>query len=203
VRYADDFVVMVYGTKDHAHALWDEIEDVLSKVGLRLAAEKTHLAHLDEGFDFLGFRIQRHKQWGSDRRLIYSYPSAKSQAAIRRKVKEATKYQTTNQSPATLFRRISQMVRGWCLYFRHGASKTAFLALENFVWHRVWTWLRNKHPRRHWKWIRRRYYPQRGNPEIDGERLYSTATMTIKRHQYRGNKIPTPWSRWAARQTTA
>jgi RNA-directed DNA polymerase len=203
IRYADDFVVLVYGKRHHADALWGEIEKVLATVGLRLAAEKTHLVHLDEGFDFLGFRIQRHRQWGSQRRFVYSYPSKKAEAAIRRKVKEATAYQTTNQSPADLFRRLGQMLRGWCLYFRHGASKTAFLALENYVWHRVWRWLRNKHPKQHWKWIRRRYYPQRGYPEIDGVGLYRPDSMAIKRHRYRGNKIPTPWSRWAARQANA
>ncbi|WP_344398327.1 group II intron reverse transcriptase/maturase, partial [Actinomadura alba] len=182
VRYADDFVVLVYGSREHAAALWGDIEKILDTVGLRLAVEKTQVRHLDEGFDFLGFRIQRHRQWGSDRWLVYSYPSKKAEAAIRRKVKEVTKYQTVGQSAHDMFRRIGQMVRGWCLYFRHGASKTSFLALGNYVWHRVWTWLRNKHPGRHWKWIRRKYYPQRGLPEIDGIRIYSPAKMAIKRH---------------------
>ena len=57
--------------------------------------EKTRIAHLDEGFDFLGFRIQRHRQWGSERRHVYSYPSKKSRATIRRKVKAVTAYPMT------------------------------------------------------------------------------------------------------------
>jgi RNA-directed DNA polymerase len=32
---------------------------VLSTVGLRLSVEKTGVCHIDEGFDFLGCRIQR------------------------------------------------------------------------------------------------------------------------------------------------
>ncbi len=54
VRYADDFVVMVHGTREHAEALRAEVTQVLAPLGLRLAADKTSVVHLDEGFDFLG-----------------------------------------------------------------------------------------------------------------------------------------------------
>jgi RNA-directed DNA polymerase len=203
VRYADDFVIMVNGGKDHALALWDTTAQILQPMGLRLARDKTHLVHLDEGFDFLGFRIQRHRQWGSNRHHIYSYPSKKSQKTIRRKVKTATEYRTINQDPADVFRRVGQTVRGWCLYFRHGASKTSFQHLGDYLWHRVWKWLRNKHPHMHWKQIRRKYYPQRGFPEICGQRVYDPATMPIVRHRYRGKQIPTPWNHHAAKTATA
>ena len=53
VRYADDFVVMVSGTKAHAEGLRDQVAAVLFTVGLRLSEEKTMTVHIDEGFDFL------------------------------------------------------------------------------------------------------------------------------------------------------
>jgi RNA-directed DNA polymerase len=53
VRYADDFVVMVHGTRDDAEALWAEVRSVLAPMGLRLSEEKTRVCHIDEGFDFL------------------------------------------------------------------------------------------------------------------------------------------------------
>ena len=64
VRYADDFVVMVAGHRVDAEALWDEVGDVLAPMGLRLSVEKTRVCHIDEGFDFLGWRIQR-RAWRS------------------------------------------------------------------------------------------------------------------------------------------
>ena len=64
VRYADDFVVMIAGAKAHAEHLQTEIAEVLAGVGLRLSVEKTSIAHIDEGFEFLGFRIQRQRQRG-------------------------------------------------------------------------------------------------------------------------------------------
>src|SRR6266545_4993284 len=79
VRYADDFVVMVSGTRADAEALWAEVGAVLAPMGLRLSVEKTRVCHLDEGFDFLGWRIQRRRLRGrADKRAVYTYPSKKA-----------------------------------------------------------------------------------------------------------------------------
>ena len=78
IRYADDFVVMVHGTEVHASALRDEVATVLSTMGLRLSEEKTVVCHIDDGFDFLGFRIQRQQKRGSDKAFVYTWPSRKS-----------------------------------------------------------------------------------------------------------------------------
>ncbi len=40
VRYADDFVVMVHGTREDAEALWDEVAAALAPMGLRLPLEE-------------------------------------------------------------------------------------------------------------------------------------------------------------------
>jgi RNA-directed DNA polymerase len=202
VRYADDFVILVYGNRSHVDALWDEVGGVLSGVGLRLALEKTGIAHIDEGFDFLGHRIQRHRQWGSDRQYVYSYPSRKSKANVRRTVKALTAKQNTNQAASVLFIRLGQITRGWAQYFRHGASKTAFGDLHDYLWCRVWAWLRKKHPKHNRKWIVRRYYRNGWWPEANGVALYKPGSMRIERHRYRGNKIPTPWT-YAAQTATS
>ena len=78
VRYADDFVVMVAGTKAHAEDLRTEVAAVLATMGLRLSEAKTMIVNIDEGFDFLGFRIQRQRQQGSNNRYVYTWPSKKS-----------------------------------------------------------------------------------------------------------------------------
>ena len=62
IRYADDFVVIVAGTKAHAEGLRAEVAAVLAPMGLRLSEHKTLTAHIDEGFEFLGWRIQRQTQ---------------------------------------------------------------------------------------------------------------------------------------------
>jgi RNA-directed DNA polymerase len=200
VRYADDFVVMVAGRREHADAQWDEVGDVLSEMGLRLAPDKTRVLHIDEGFDFLGFRIQRHQQKGSTRRLVYSYPSKASMTKIRRKVKAVTK-RITHQPADQLYRQLNRMVRGWAQYFRHAASSKAYHDLQHYVWWRVWEWLKNKHPRTPKRRIIHRYY-NGWWPEYNGVELYKPTTMTIKRYRYRGGRIPTPWTEPAATVTT-
>jgi RNA-directed DNA polymerase len=56
IRYADDFVILVHGTRAHAEALRDQAAAVLAPMGLRLSPAKTKICHIEEGFDFLGFR---------------------------------------------------------------------------------------------------------------------------------------------------
>jgi RNA-directed DNA polymerase len=52
-------------------------------MGLRLAEAKTRVVHIDEGFDFPGFRIQRRRWKGrGDKRAVYTYPSKKALASV-------------------------------------------------------------------------------------------------------------------------
>lgn len=192
VRYADDFVVMVNGDRSLAEAQWADVSDVLAGIGLRLAPAKTRLVHIDQGFDFLGFHIQRHRQRGSTRRLIYTYPSKKSVQSIQRKVKALTK-QITHQDADALMQRLNSMVRGWAQYFRHASSSHAYHHLQNYLWWRFWIWLNNKHPRTSGRWIIQRYY-DRWWPAYNGVTLFEPSKMTIQRFRYRGAQIPTPWS---------
>ncbi|HLI43491.1 MAG TPA: group II intron reverse transcriptase/maturase [Acidimicrobiales bacterium] len=192
VRYADDFVVLLTGTREHVEALRDEVQGVISLMGLRLSEEKTLVTHIDEGFDFLGFHIQRKRQEGSMRRTIYTYPSKTALAAVKAKVRALTQG-NTNQSLANLLSRVNPVLRGWTNYFRHGVSARTFSYLNAFSWRRVVNWLRHKHPRASWSWLRRHHLP-RWRP-TDGEvTLFNPATVPITRYRYRGTRIATPWS---------
>jgi hypothetical protein len=87
---ATRLVVMVAGTRAHAEALTDQVAAVLAAMGLRLSEAKTSIRHIDQGVDFLGFRIQRHQQRGSTRRYVYTYPSKKALAAVKATVRTLT-----------------------------------------------------------------------------------------------------------------
>nr|WP_198965098.1 group II intron reverse transcriptase/maturase [Streptomyces sp. SID5473] len=201
VRYADDFVVMVAGTKAHAEAIRQKVTKVLSPMGLRLSEEKTSVVHLDEGFTFLGFRIQRQQQKGSGKRYVYTWPSDKALTSVKHKVKAIAK-QTTNVSLGTLLRRINQVLRGWTAYFQHGVSSRTFHYLSHYVWWLVGRWLRKKHRRASRKQLRRRYQVDRwlwADP-TENVRLYLAASREVTRYRFRGERIPTPWAEQAARQ---
>jgi RNA-directed DNA polymerase len=193
VRYADDFVVLVSGTQAHAETLRSEAAATLTPIGLRLSAEKTRICHIDEGFDFLGFRIQRQRKPGTNnKRVIYTYPAKKAVAAVKAKVRALTR--TAHDQPlAVLLHQINRVLRGWTNYFRHGVSKATFDYVGQFTWRRVIRWLHRKHYRAGWKWLRRRYLP-RWWP-TDGETtLLRPSTVTVTRYRYRGRSIPSPWT---------
>lgn len=193
VRYADDFVVMIAGTKAHAEALKTDVTAVLAPMGLRLSAEKTMIVDIDEGFEFLGWRIQRQTQRGSNKRYVYTWPSKKSLTSITAKVRAITK-QGTNQPLSSLLRQLNGVLRGWTNYFRHGVSNATFCYVHQFTWLRIVSWLRRKHRRINWKTLRRRYLANRWWPEHDGMALFDCRAVKITRYRYRGTKIPTPWS---------
>jgi RNA-directed DNA polymerase len=193
-RYADDFVVMVSGTRAHAEALRSEVETVLAPMGLHLSEAKTGVVHIDEGLDFLGFRIQRHTQEGSTKRYVYTYPSKKALASIKRKVKTISR-QGTNQPLTSLLRQLNAVLRGWTNYFRNSAAAATFGYLRHYTWWRVVKWLRRKHRKMGWKKLRRRFLRINGKTWVgdDGMELFDPAAVTVIRYRYRGAQIPTPW----------
>jgi RNA-directed DNA polymerase len=192
VRYADDFVVLVAGTREHAARLRAEVAAVLAEMGLRLSEAKTRIVHIDEGFDFLGFRIRRHPRRGTTRRHVYTYPSKAALAAVKTKVRAVTR-QGTNQPLAALLARLNPVLRGWANYFRHGVSKATFNYLRAFVWRRVVSWLRHKHPHMTWKELRRRYLPGWW-PAQGATMLVDPAWVPVTRYRWRGDRIRTPWT---------
>ncbi len=67
VRYADDFLIGVNGSKADAHQIKDWLTDFLhTQLGLELSAEKTLVTNAKDRVRFLGYEVQR---WQSNRIL--------------------------------------------------------------------------------------------------------------------------------------
>jgi RNA-directed DNA polymerase len=192
IRYADDFVVMVSGIRANAGQLRAEVAATLAPMGLRLSEAKTRVVHLDEGLDFLGFRIQRKRKRGSSKRYVYTYPSKKAVTAIKAKVRALTN-RSAFPTLFALLSRLNATLRGWAAYFQHGVSKRTFSAIGVFAWRRVIRWLRKRHPKLSWAQLLRRYLPG-WVPTENGVELFNPVTVPVSRYRYRGNKIPNPWT---------
>ena len=166
VRYADDFVVMVHGTRDDAEALSDEVAAVLAPMGLRLSEEKTRVCHTDEGFDFLGWRIQRRNRRGrAGNKAIYTYPSKKSLTSIIGKIRLLTRRR------------------------RH----RTFGYADHFAFWRIVGWLKKRHVGLNMHTLVRRYLPG-WRIHDDGIEMFRPERVAIERCRYRGTRIPTPWT---------
>ena len=178
----------MHGTREDAVTLREEIAGVLSTMGLRLSAEKTLITHIDEGLDFLGWRIQRHRKKGANRRYIYTYPAKKALAAVMAKVKMLCRTIDTNRPLDALLDRLNPAVQGWCAYFRVGVSSVTFSYLRDYLWRSVWRWLRRKHPKSTWKQIRRQYCGGGWRPAG----LFDPSTVTIRWYRHRGRRSLPP-----------
>jgi len=193
VRYADDFVVMVNGQQADAEALRQEVEELLAPIGLSLSVEKTRICHIDEGFDFLGWHIQRRRWRGRNgKQVVYTYPSKKALASVMAKVRSLTR-RDKHRTLGALLRAVNRVLRGWCEYFRYGVSARTFSYLGYFTWHRVFRWLRKRHLGIGAKKLVRRLLPdwQFADGRVS---LFRPQAVSIIRYRYRGAKIPTPWA---------
>jgi RNA-directed DNA polymerase len=184
---------MVHGTKDDAEALREEIAGVLSTMGLRLSPEKTLITRIDEGLDFLGWHIQRHRKRGTSRYYVYTYPSRKALAAAMGKVKTVCRKTATNQPLDVLLIQLNRMLPGWCAYFRPGVSAATFQYLGHYTWRQVIRWLRRKHLGITWKDLRRRYCEGDWWPSGEERTLFEPGKVRTTRYRYRGTAIPSPW----------
>jgi RNA-directed DNA polymerase len=199
VRFADDFVIMVNGTRAHAEALREEAAAVLAPMGLRLAEEKTRVVHIDEGFDFLSFTIRRMRKRGTSKQYVYTFPSRKAIQAIKDKISAKTYRSTRNLDPDVLIQSINRTLAGWANYHRHGVSKAAFSAIDHHAWGRIMRWLRQKYKQGNSRLgmpaLRRRFCV-RGTWQFaaNGVRFTGASVVPVTRYRYRGSSIPAPWA---------
>jgi RNA-directed DNA polymerase len=194
VRYADDFVVMVFGTRDHVEALREDVVAVLAPLGLRLSPSKTRIVHMADGFDFLGFHIRWRRKIGTrDRWHVYTFIGDRPVRSLKDKIRALTRRLSQQDLGETLIR-INQITRGWAAYFRHAVAKHTFDRLAYFIWWRIVRWVKAK---RRWRWkdVHRWLRTPTGWRTItaDGIELHNIASTAVTRYRRRG-RIPTPWT---------
>lgn len=77
--YADDFVLIVKGTKEQAEAIREECRGVFEdSLKLRLNMDKTRIPHVNDGFIFPGHRIIRKRSRYGDMRVVSTIPKQKA-----------------------------------------------------------------------------------------------------------------------------
>ena len=119
VRYADDWCVfLTRADKHYAEGLREQIRNFLKDTsGLELSVEKTRVTHVRDGFDFLGFHLE--KSIGQNGKLVPKIKvSQKSISKIRLRLNEAARYRPSQEDIATRVERVSSVIRGWSNYFK-------------------------------------------------------------------------------------
>jgi group II intron reverse transcriptase/maturase len=119
VRYADDWCVFITrASKQYAETLREDIRGFLrSECELELSVEKTHVTHIQDGYDFLGFHLERTIGQGG-RPVPKIKVGLKALSNVKQRLNDAMRNRPHQESVALRFQRGSAVVRGWSEYFR-------------------------------------------------------------------------------------
>jgi hypothetical protein len=144
VRYADDWVVVSSGHRAEIEATKQEIKHFLqTELHLELSEEKTLITHVNDGFNFLGFHIQRVKPEG--RWVVHLRPSTQAKERIKQKIKDLTSRNWTWMDEYNRMTTLNAIVRGWAEYYRFTSLQSDIEEITRYVWHRHLQWLLRKH----------------------------------------------------------
>jgi RNA-directed DNA polymerase len=144
VRYADDWLVASNDTIAGVRQTVEEIRDFLeTELRLELSKEKTKITHVNDGFDLLGFRIQRVKPEG--RWVVHHRPTEKSKRRVKKKIKELTSRNWTWMDEYTRLTTLNAIVRGWAEYYRYTSLVCDIEEITRYTWFRYLQWLLGKH----------------------------------------------------------
>lgn len=184
IRYADDLAALCH-SREQAEQVKARLAAWLAPRGLAFNEEKTRIAHLDEGFDFLGFTVRRYHG-----KLLIK-PSAAALRRIRKRL-TAEMLALRGANAQAVIQRLNPIIRGWSAYYRAMVSSRAFAALDTHMWKLTHKWARYSHANKSKNWIMSRYFgafnKSRRDRWVFGDRhtgayLFKFAWTKIVRHQ--------------------
>lgn len=200
VRYADDFVVLVTGSKDDAEREKEELAMFLQReLHMELSKEKTLITDPRKGLQFLGYQIALAPAWRT-KRLVgkVRIPKPKLQM-LRDRMKSMTSMSTIGQDLDSLLSKLNPIITGWRNYYRYTSGAWSdFRALDNWLWHRVQRWSRKKHSYSTAHEIRRMYIRRDGPRSwiwgTEKARLRRFTRGGTARYLCRGTRISNGWN---------
>jgi group II intron reverse transcriptase/maturase len=201
-RYADDFIILCNGPRTEVERLREEARKFLwEELGLELSLEKSHITHVTEGFDFLGF----HLQWKlpKDRNpWLRVTPNQKSIDRLKHTLKTMTQRKTFYQAPLEKIKSLNRVMRGWNQYYEYVNATTTASQLTYWANDRLFIWLKKRH-KRGARWILQTYRQREqrdrssrwnlGVKDEKGQMVYLYHLTDLHRHPYYARKHPHPY----------
>ena len=147
-RYADDFVVIVKGTKAHAESMREECREFLEgNLKLTLNMDKTHITHVNDGFVFLGHRIIR-KRGSKGRMVVVSTIPDEKAKAFTHKLSEALS-SNHSLSKVDMIDHLNRQLAGWGAFYKFtDFTARTFRKIDRIVFWKLAHWMAHKHRRR-------------------------------------------------------
>ena len=156
VRYADDFIITSKSKDLLEGQIKPLVEQFLQDRGLELSPTKTVITHVEQGFDFLGQNVRRYPNG-----KLLTKPSKKNIKTFLDGVRKIVKA-ALGWPAAELINELNPKIRGWANYHRHVVSKRTFNRVDYDIFSSLWRWARRRYPKKNQRWIRKKYFEQRG-----------------------------------------
>jgi RNA-directed DNA polymerase len=138
-----DWVAGWKGSRTRAEEIKAEIKAFRAdELKLRLAEEKTFITHIDDGFDFLGYRIQGAKRWSDGKWCMFARVPPKAIGRFREAVKAITRNTSTEEVAA--FTALTGLIRGWGNYYAYAAERRLMDSLDAFIYREMWRYCLEK-----------------------------------------------------------
>lgn len=201
VFYADDFVV-IHESKEIILKAKEYIGRWLEEVGLKLNPAKTRVVHTlrstdgnESGFNFLGFSIRQYPTKTCEKGYkTHMKPNRENQTRHKQAIDEILKRMTA-RTQGEVIKALNPVIRGWSNYFRNGVSSKIFSNMDHYVFQKLWKWARWRHPNKGLRWIKRKYFPGKGNNKwrftSGNDRIRYHLETHIRRHaKIEGTRTP-------------
>ena len=144
-RYADDFTVVVKGTRAHAQEVREACRTFLeSKLKLTLNMAKTHITHVNDGFVFLGHRIIRKRGPRGSLRPVTTIPWRKYRGLAWKLVQELSGNYSENMIDKV--EHLNRILAGWANFYQFtDYTAMIFRRLDRIVFWKLGYWLARKY----------------------------------------------------------
>jgi len=153
--YADDFIITAASKEVLEKKVKPAVERFLRERGLELSEEKTRIAHIDDGFDFLGFNVRKY----AGKLLIK--PAKQAVKAFLGDIRGCIKSDNAAKTEE-LFGQLNPKLRGWVNYYRHVVAKKTFAHVDYQIFLALLAWINRRHPNKSARWKRSRYFRSHG-----------------------------------------
>ena len=164
-RWADDFVVLCTTRAEAERALAYAERFLREELGVTLHSQKTRIVHVRQGFEFLGYKLQRgkgfklpawkrHKKY-PNRMNLYVIAREKSVKRFRDQIRSLT-HRNAPVTLQALIDQINPVIRGWGQYYRKAHVRRLFNRLDRWIERRLYSFLAKR-----WRNTMWRRYPTR------------------------------------------
>ena len=144
-RYADDFILSVKGTREQAVAIMDSVRGFFAEnLRLRLSTDKTRVVPLEEGFDFLGFRIQR-VPLRPDHKCVRIRPTQRNVLRLKNRLQTMLGRTAGSDDPQMKVAALNRVLRGWANYYKMVNAYQQFRTGDYLAWRLFQKWYCRRH----------------------------------------------------------